>query len=51
VLVDGLLASWKLIGITLNTKDKWGTELTSQRPFLLYTLLIYSAYKITIELM
>ena len=51
VLIAGLLASWELIGINLNTKDKWGIELTSPKaiPLILYSLLIYSAYKMIIE--
>src|SRR5437016_8414800 len=40
VLVAGLLASWELIGITLNTKEKWGVELKSPAavPLILFTL-------------
>lgn len=51
VLAAGLLASWELIGITLDTKEKWGIELKSPTavPFILFTLVFYSAYKITVE--
>ena len=51
VLVAGLLASWELIGINLNTKEKWGIELSSPKavPLILFTLLVYSAYKVIIE--
>jgi hypothetical protein len=51
VLVAGLLASWELIGITLNTKEKWGVELKSPAavPLILFTLVFYSGYKMTIE--
>lgn len=51
VLAAALLASWELIGINLNTKEKWGIELTSPKgiPLILYTLLIYCAYKVIIE--
>ena len=40
VLVAGLLASWELIGVTLNTKDKWGVEFKSPAavPLILFTL-------------
>jgi len=51
VLASGLLASWELIGITLQTKEKWGIELKSPAavPLILFTLVIYSGYKMTIE--
>lgn len=51
VLASGLLASWELIGITLDTKGKWGIELKSPNavPLILFTLVFYSAYKMTIE--
>lgn len=51
VLASGLLASWELIGITLDTKGKWGIELKSPNavPLILFTLVIYSGYKMTIE--
>lgn len=51
VLAAGLLASWELIGITLDTKEKWGIELKSPKavPLILFTLVFYSAYKMTIE--
>jgi len=49
--VSGLLASWELVGITLNTKDKWGIELKSPAavPLILVTLVVYSGYRLTIE--
>lgn len=51
VLASGLLASWELIGITLDTKDKWGIELKSPKavPLILFTLVFYSGYKMIIE--
>ena len=51
VLVSGMLASWELIGITLDTKGKWGIELKSPNavPLILFTLLFYSGYKMTVE--
>jgi hypothetical protein len=51
VLFAGLLASWELIGITINTKEKWGVELKSPAaiPLILFTLVFYSGYKMTIE--
>ncbi len=51
VLASGLLASWELIGITLDTKDKWGIDLKSPRavPLILFTLVFYSGYKMIIE--
>lgn len=51
VLASGLLASWELIGITIQTKEKWGIELKSPAavPLILFTLVIYSGYKTTIE--
>jgi hypothetical protein len=51
VLASGLLASWELIGITLDTKGKWGIELKSPNavPLILFTLVIYSGYKMIIE--
>ncbi len=51
VLVSGLLASWELIGISLSTKEKWGIELKSPTavPLILFTLIFYSGYKMTIE--
>lgn len=53
VLASGLLASWELIGITLDTKEKYGIELKSPKavPLILFTLVIYSGYKMTIEWM
>jgi hypothetical protein len=51
VLASGLLASWELIGITLDTKGKWGIELKSPNavPLILFTLVFYSGYKMIIE--
>jgi len=51
ILVAGLLASWQLIGISLDTKDRWGIELKSLSavPVILFTLLVYSGYRMTIE--
>src|SRR5437016_12653472 len=51
VLVSGLLASWELIGITLQTKEKWGIELKSPAavPLILFTLVFYSGYKLIVE--
>lgn len=51
VMSSGLLASWELIGITLTTKERWGIELKSPSavPLILFTLVFYSGYKLTIE--
>src|SRR5438034_3330367 len=51
VLVSGLFASWELIGITLNTKEKWGIELKSPSgvPLILLTLMSYCGYKLIVE--
>jgi hypothetical protein len=51
VLASGLLTSWELIGITLDTKGKWGLELKSPNavPLILFTLVLYSGYKMIIE--
>ena len=51
VLIAGMLASWELIGIEVNTQDKWGIKLLSPRavPLILFTLLVYSCYKVIIE--
>jgi hypothetical protein len=51
VLASALLASWELIGITLDTKGKWGIELKSPNavPLILFTLVFYSGYKMVIE--
>jgi len=51
VLSSGHLAAWELIGITLETKEKWGIELKSPTavPLILFTLVIYSGYKMTVE--
>jgi hypothetical protein len=51
VLASGLLASWELIGITLDTKEKWGIELKSPKavPLILFTLVLYLGYRLVIE--
>ena len=51
VLAAGLLASWELLGVTLQTKEKWGIELKSPNavPLILFTVMFYSGYKMTIE--
>jgi hypothetical protein len=51
VLTAALLASWQLIGITIETKEKWGLELKSPNavPLILFALLFYFGFKITIE--
>src|SRR5215469_16403924 len=51
VLVSGLLASWELIGVSLETKEKWGIELKSPKavPLILFTLVFYTGYKMTVE--
>lgn len=51
VLASSLLASWELIGISLDTKEKWGIELKSPNaiPLILFTLVIYFGYKLIIE--
>jgi hypothetical protein len=51
VVASGLLASWELIGITLQTKEKWGIELKSPAgvPLILFVLVLYSGYKLLIE--
>lgn len=53
VLASGLLAAWELIGISLKTGEKWGIELKSPTavPLILFVLVIYSGYKMTIEWM
>jgi hypothetical protein len=42
VLASGLLAAWELIGITLDTKEKWGVELKSSAglPLILFALVL-----------
>lgn len=51
VLASGLLAAWELIGVTLDTKGRWGVDLKSPSavPLILFTLVFYSGYKMTIE--
>lgn len=53
VLASGLLLSWEVIGIKVDPGPKWGIELLSPRavPLILFALVFYSAYKITIEWM
>lgn len=53
VLSSALLASWQLIGIELNTKEKWGVELKSPNavPFVLLAMIIYFGYRLTVEWM
>ena len=43
--------SWELIGVTLQTKERWGIDLKSPNavPLILFTLMIYSGYKMTVE--
>lgn len=50
-LVSGLLASWSLIGITLETKEKWGFTLKSPNgvPLILVALVLYYGYRLVIE--
>jgi putative effector of murein hydrolase LrgA (UPF0299 family) len=49
--VSSLLGSWQLIGITVDTKEKWGITLKSPTaiPLILFILVMYFAYKMTIE--
>jgi hypothetical protein len=51
VLFSALLASWQIIGITLETKEKWGITLKSPNaiPLVLVALVVYFGYKVTIE--
>lgn len=51
ILASGLLAAWELIGVTLDTREKWGIELKSPSaaPLILLTLVLYSGYKMEIE--
>ena len=51
VLTSALLGSWELIGITLDTKGKWGIEFKSPRavPIILVILVFYFGYKMVIE--
>jgi uncharacterized membrane protein len=51
VLVAALLGSWQLLGITVETKDKWGITLKSPSavPLILFALVVYFGYKVTIE--
>lgn len=51
VLTSGLLASWELIGISLDMKGKWGIEFQSPKaiPLILVILVLYCGYKVIIE--
>lgn len=51
VLTSGLLAAWELIGPVLDTKEKWGIEFKSPSavPLILFTLVFYLGYKMTVE--
>lgn len=51
VLFSALLASWQIIGITLETKEKWGVTFKSPNavPLVLVSLVVYFGYKVTIE--
>jgi hypothetical protein len=51
VLFSALLASWQLIGITLETKERWGISFKSPNavPLMLIALMVYFGYKTTIE--
>jgi len=53
VLSAALLASWELIGIELNTKEKWGVELKSPKavPLILLAMIVYFGYRVTVEWM
>jgi hypothetical protein len=53
VLFSALLASWQIIGITLETKEKWGLTFKSPNavPLVLVSLVVYFGYKVTIERM
>lgn len=52
VLASGLLTAWELIGITPDT-EKWGFKLQSPTavPLILFILVFYCGYKMTIEWM
>jgi hypothetical protein len=51
VAMSALLASWELIGIQLETKERWGIVLKSPSavPLVLLVLVLYYAYKLKIE--
>ncbi len=51
VMATALLASWQLIGITLETKEKWGVSFKSPSaiPLILIILVVYFGYRLTIE--
>src|SRR5690348_4567751 len=53
VLWSALLASWQLIGIELETKEKWGVVLKSPKavPLVLFCLVLYFGFKISVEWM
>src|SRR6185437_13020086 len=51
VLSAALLGSWQLIGITIETKEKWGVSLKSPAavPVILFVLVVYFGYRMTVE--
>ena len=51
VLAGALLGSWQLIGISIDTKGKWGITLKSPAavPLILFALVVYFGYKMTVE--
>lgn len=51
MLTAALLGSWQLLGITIDTKEKWGISVKSPSavPVILFVLLVYFGYKVTIE--
>src|SRR5262249_10025403 len=51
VSMAGLFAAWRFLGLTLDTKAKWGIELRSPAgmPLLLISLLGYWAFSTTME--
>jgi hypothetical protein len=53
VLAAALLGSWQLIGVTIETKEKWGITLKSPSavPFILVSLVLYFGYKVKIDWM
>jgi hypothetical protein len=51
VYASVLLASWELMGITLDTRNKWGLKLENPKaiPSLLFAVVLYCCYKMVIE--
>jgi hypothetical protein len=51
VLVSGLLASRSLLGVTIETKDKWGITIQSPNgvPLILISLVLYLGYRLIVE--